>query len=428
MLLGLVCVAPAFAQNVRGKISATDLFALADRARDSKHYADAQTIYDALSRDRNPEIRAEARFRKGMMLAGNKRYRDAAVAFRSLLDEKPGATRVRLELARVLALMGDERAARREFRQAQAAGLPPDVALAVNRFANALRNNRKFGGSLEVALAPDSNVNRATDARTLDTIIAPLNLSRDAREQSGLGFHFSGQAYAHLPLTDSLSIVPRASGQGEVFGNHDFDDVSATALAGLEWRTGIERISLSGGKTWRWYGGPLYARTTTGTFDWLHPAGGRAQVEMQASISRASYQRNDLQDGMIYAGSASYERAFGEKTGGSLTLDAARQTARDPGYATWSGGGTLLAWRTMGRSTLFASLGLHHLEGDARLFLFPDRRREWLYHARFGGTFRRFTLAGFAPTAQLAVERNVSTVGLYDYRRVSAQIGITRAF
>jgi tetratricopeptide (TPR) repeat protein len=428
VLAGLACAWPAFAQSVGGTISSTDLFALADKARDARHYRDAQTIYDALASNRDAEIRAEARFRKGVMLEGLKRYHEAAVSFRALLDEKPGATRVRLELARVLAMMGDESGARREFRQAQAAGLPPDVALVVNRFANALRNNRKFGGSLQVALAPDSNVNRATDARTLDTIIAPLNLSRDARERSGLGFHFSGQVYAHLPLTDTLSIVPRISGQGDVFGEHRFDDISATALAGLEWRTGLERITVSGGQAWRWYGGPLYARTTTATFDWLHPAGRKAQIEMQGSISKASYQRNDLQGGMIYAGSASYERAFGEKTGGSLTLDVARQSARDPGYATWSGGGTLLAWRTVGRSTFFASIGLHHLQGDARLFLFPDRRREWLYQGTVGGTFRRFTLAGFAPTVQFAVERNASTVGIYDYRRISSQIGITRAF
>src|SRR5262249_27138482 len=147
--------------------------------RDASRFADAERIYRALARDPDPDLRAEARFRLGMMLATQHRYRAAAIAFRTLLDEKPGANRVRLELARVLALMGDDDAARRQLRQAQSMGLPPDVAVTVGRFANALRTSRPVGGSIELSLVPDSNINRATKAATVDTVIAPLTLDRD---------------------------------------------------------------------------------------------------------------------------------------------------------------------------------------------------------------------------------------------------------
>jgi len=180
-LPGPAQAAPGPAPTRLDNLSAVDLFALADRARAAGKVAEAIVLYDALARDPNAEIRAEARFRKGMALADAKRWREAALAFRGLLDEQPGATRVRLELARVLAALGDESAARREVRQAQAAGLPDDVALTVDQFARALRSPKTLGGSIEVALAPDSNINRATAARTLDTVIAPLTLSRDAR-------------------------------------------------------------------------------------------------------------------------------------------------------------------------------------------------------------------------------------------------------
>jgi hypothetical protein len=62
------------------------------------------------------------------------------------------------------------------------------------------------------------------------------------------------------------------------------------------------------------------------------------------------------------------------------------------------------------------------------LFLFPERRREWLYQASGGATFRTLTVHGFAPLVRLTYERNYSTVGLYDYRRLAADIGIARAF
>ena len=283
-LLTAPCLAPAaHAATVVQHLSAVDLFRVADRARAAGKTADAKAIYEALAKDPDPEIRAEARFREGMMFAGLKRYREAAVLFRALLDEKPGASRVRLELARVLAAMGDEAAARRQLRLAEAAGLPPDVAIVVNQFANALHSSKPFGGSLGLALAPNSNINRATSATTLDTIIAPLTLSQDARQRSGVGFEGSAQAYLRLPLGDSLALVPRVSGQGDLYRASEFDDISGSALVGLEWSLGPDRLSPSVGYTWRLYSGSLYARTQTAALDWIHPAGPLAQLDIQAS-------------------------------------------------------------------------------------------------------------------------------------------------
>jgi tetratricopeptide (TPR) repeat protein len=413
---------------VRDHLSAVALFTLADQARTVGREDQASAIYDALSHDPDPEIRAEALFRNGMMLAEQRKYKKAAIAFRRLLDEKPDATRVRLELARLLALIGDENAARRELRQARAEGLPSDVAIVVDQFANALRSRQGFGGSFEIALAPDSNINRATNARTLDTVIAPLTLSRDARSTSGIGLRAAGQGYARLPVATGLSLVPRLSGQGDLYRHGDFNDISASALIGLEWQVGRDRLSPSIGVTWRYYGGPLYARTQTAALNWLHPMGQRTQIEVQASANRARYVRNKLQDGGIYALRLGMEHALGRRSGGSLTVDAARQSARDPGYATWSGGGSLLAWRDIGRATVFLSAGIHRLEGDDRLFLFPYRRQEWLIQVGGGASFRRLMVAGFAPVLRVNYERNQSTLGLYDYHRIVSQIGVTRAF
>jgi tetratricopeptide (TPR) repeat protein len=405
-----------------------DVFAAADEAKAAHRADDALALYDALTHDPDAEIRAEARFRKGMLLAETKQYADAAVAFRALLDEKPNTPRVRLELARVLALMGDEKGARRSLRQAQAAGLPPDVALIVDQFANALRSTRRIGGSFEIALAPDSNVNRATAARTLDTIIAPLTLSDDARAQSGLGLKLSGQGYARIPLAPSIALLPRVSARGNLYRASAFDDISASALVGLEWRGKRDRITPSVGPTWRWYGGSPYARTTAATIDWIHVAGRRTQISGSVSASRSRYSANTLQDGALYDAGLSVERAIGARGGAGASVSATRQTARDPGYATMSEGVTLFGWRDAGKVTLFASGGIRRLDGDARLFLFTDRRREWLYQLSANATLRRLTLWGFAPLIRAGWERNRSTVGLYDYKRVSADIGITRAF
>jgi hypothetical protein len=363
-----------------------------------------------------------------MMLSAQGRHQDAALAFRAILDEKPDAARVRIELARILAMVGDEAAARRELRQAQAAGLPPEVALVIDQFANALRARKPFGGSVSFALVPDTNINRATDRETLDTIIAPLELSEDARETSGVGARVGAQGYARIPLGENLSLLPRLSGQGELYRESRFNDVSGSAGIGLELASGTDRIRPSVGATWRFYGGDLYARTQSLSVNWAHPFGRVAQFDANLSVNRARYLQNRLQDGEIYDLGLTYQRALDGRSGGSLSLSATRQIARDPGYSTASGGATLLGYREFGRTTAFASLGARRLIGDERLFLFPDRRREWLLTAGVGGTFRQATVAGFAPLLRLSYERNHSTVGIYDYSRTAFEAGITRAF
>lgn len=431
----LLCV-PAHAQQAPQEpapfqiagLKATELFALADRMLATHRERDAETLYRALAQDPDPEIRAEARFRLGLFLSKTGRNREAAVEFRALLDEKPDAARVRLELARVLAELGDESAARRELRQAQAGGLPPEVSQIVDQFANALRSRKPFGASLELALVPDSNINRSTDAQTLDTIIAPLDLSDDARAQAGLGGRIAGQAFFRTQLGPHLALVPRLSGQGEFYRKSQFDDISASALIGLEWSPGRERFQLSGGGSYRWYGLDPYARTLTTSLNWQHPLSRRAQLNASLTAADTKYKRNSLQDGALFNADLGLERAFNARSGGGITLSATRQTAADPGYANVAAGVNLVYYRELGRTTAFVTLNTRGLEADQRLFLYPERRRDLLLGASAGATFRSLKVHGFAPLIRISYERNFSTVGIYDYRRVATVFGITRAF
>lgn len=170
------------------KVSAEQLFAIADRARTARDFVTVETAYRALTADPDVELRTQARFRLSMMLADDLgKYREAAVLLREILDEKPTAARVRIELARIQAMLGDLRAAERELRAAQAAGLPPEVEQQIRFYAAALSARKPFGGSIAIALAPDSNINRATRSDTLGTIIGEFILDEDAKARSGLG-------------------------------------------------------------------------------------------------------------------------------------------------------------------------------------------------------------------------------------------------
>ena len=103
------------------QMTAQQLFDLADNALAKENLVVAEAAYRALAQDTDAEIRSEAHFRLGMLLAALGRHAEAARLFRRILDEKPNAQRVRLELARVLVNMGDDTGARRALRDAPCA-------------------------------------------------------------------------------------------------------------------------------------------------------------------------------------------------------------------------------------------------------------------------------------------------------------------
>jgi hypothetical protein len=422
--------ADAPAAEKKMELSAAQLFAYADAARDRGDYATAETAYQALFQDPDLELRTEARFRLAEMytnLMG--KHRDAAVLLRRILDDKPDATAVRLELARVDALIGNFQDARRELRAAEASGqLPPEVRQQVRFFSNALTALKRVGGGLEVSLAPSTNINRATSSDTLGTVIGDFTLSDDARAQSGVGLSLQGQGYARVPLGAKTDLLLRAAGSADLYRQSEFDDLIASFQAGPQWLSGKDRLSVSGAVTWRWYGLDPYTFDYGVTGDWQHPIGGRTQLKLDASALKEDNRRNGLESGERYALAAEVDHAFSARFGGGLSLSGMRQVAQDPGYSTASGGASVYLYRELGRTTAVLNLGYRHLEADKRLFLYPERRKDDDVNVQLSGTFRALTVGTFAPIARVGYERNWSTVGIYDFHRISAELGITAAF
>jgi len=405
------------------------LFAFADRARDAGDYTTAETAYRALAGNPDVELRTEARFRLALMLADKMgKPREAAVLLREILDEKPGAARVRLELARLQAQMGNLGAAQRELRAAEASGLPPEVERMVRFYTAALSSRRPDGASVEIALAPDSNINRATRSETLGTIIGDFDLSDDAREQSGLGLSTQAQLWGRLDLTRHANMLLRVSATGTFYRKSEFDDNAVSIEAGPELQFGADRLSLSGLTSWRWFGLKPYAFSWGGNGTFQHALGKRGQLRVDGSLVRSDDKLNDLRDATRYALAAGVDRAFSARFGGGVRVNGQREDARDPGYSTASGGATAYLFREIGQTTLVVNGGYSHLEADKRLFLYPQRRVDERLTAGLSGTFRALKVHGLAPIAKLEYERNFSTIELYDYRRIAANIGITAAF
>lgn len=412
-----------------GALTAAQLFAYADAARDSGDFGTAESAYRALAENRDPKLRAEARFRLGMMLADRRHdYRGAATEFRHILDEQPKSARVRLELARVLALMGNVGAAEREFRAADAAGLPLQVQQMVRFYANALETRKALGGNVEVAIAPDSNVNRATRSDTLGTVLGNFTLGKDTREHSGVGLSLRGQGYVRRALAQGVNLLARLSGSADLYGASQFDDIILAVQAGPEILLGADRVTLSIGPASRWYGAQPYSVTFGGSGNWQHPLGKRSQLRVDGAAAHVTNRRNALENGASYSLAAAVDRAITARAGGGVQLFVRRTVARDPGYGDVTAGISAYAFRELGRTTAVLGLGYQRLEADARLALFPQRRTDAQLSVTASATWRALQVRGFAPFTRLRLERNRSTIGLYDYKRAAAEFGVTSAF
>ncbi|GLK45942.1 MULTISPECIES: porin family protein [Novosphingobium] len=410
-------------------LSAAQVFALADNARERSDFFTAETAYRALTQDPDLEIRTEARFRLGLMLADDlKRYGDAALEFRRILDDKPGAARVRLELARMQTMLGNMGAARKELRAAQAAGLPSAVEQLVRFYSRALNARKPLGGSIEVAVAPDSNINRATRSDTLGTVIGDFTLDDDARAKSGVGLDLQGQGYFRLGIEPGTDLLVRASSDTTLYRKPGFNDISVAIQAGPQYTWGGNQLTFSAGPSRRWYGGHLFSTTIGGGVSWQRSLGKRAQVRIDGNLAHVRNRRNALQTADDFTLSANIDRAFSARFGGGVQVFGFREAARDPGYSLAMGGSSAYLFRELGRTTLVGTVAYSHLEADARLFLYPSRRVEDRYSASIAATLRALHLGSFAPLVRFKWERNHSSIEIYDYRRVVAEFGVTSAF
>ena len=422
----LACAAPVGGTTL--KVSATQLFGIADMALKGGDDETARRALRALMQDPSVEIRLEARFRLAAIESKSGNLSSAAVLLREIVDQRPSAARARIELAGVLDRMGDKDGAWRQMRSIQAGGLPPQVARLIDRYSQALRAQRRFGASLEIAVAPDSNINRATRSDTLGTIFGDFQITDNGKAKSGTGLSLNGQAFRRLGIDSDASLLVRASGFANLYRRSGFDDLAADLAVGPELSLGRDRVQLEVGATQRWFGQKPFMRSARIAGTWSHPLGSRTLLRFVGSAALVDNQLNDLQDGRTYSGQASIERALSPITGVVASVGMDRQALKDAGYSTVGWRGSLNLWRDFGRVTLSGSVDIGRLHTDERLILFPKRRSDRYARLSLGATFRQVQWHGFSPLFRFSVERNRSTIAFYDYRRTRTEMGIAHAF
>lgn len=403
------------------------MFALADKLYSDGDLSGAAGVLEALTHDKHPELRAEARFRLAAVREKLGDMLGAAQALRDLLAEQPDANPARLELGRILAKMGDPKAARAEFARAEAVGLPPEVEQNVRRLASALRTTKKRGATVEFSFGPDSNVNRSTTSPFIDTIIAPFELDADARQQSALAYSFSARGFSR-DRVGKISFLTNAAFRADLSTKPRFNDVQLALDSGPEARFGKVRLRPSALFEKRWYGGDPYSTGAGGQLELFAQLSPRTQLGLSGSRVHQDIAKNAGQDGWRTALSADLTRSLGTAMilRGSLRFGALDARTRSESLRQ-TGAGLLLV-RERRSATLFGEVDYTRTRGIEPLFLFDKRRSDDRWDLTAGAIFNRASIAGFSPLVRLTHSDSRANIVLHDYRRTRLDVGLTRSF
>ena len=392
---------------------------------------------------------------------------EAAASYRHILESRPGLAGARLELARVLFqrgrclappdsllehLLGDDcDAAAHHFRRALAGGLPEEVAGRVSHLLAIVQARKRVSGWFGLAIAPDSNVNAGTAARTFTSRLrSPLTgeslefeLDEEARETSGIGAVVSASGEYRHPMAfrvaEGSATRLRLGGSlyRREYGGRRFDDVILAAYAGPQLLFPRGRVSLlveaerrrSAGRTVsRGLGPRLEGGLRIGERLWL--GGGVERIERRHRTARPlDGPRLDVDFDLAF--SATPAITLGTR-GGWQRARAQRphlssRTRRIGGFAA-AELPPVLGVTGFGVA-LFHDVLFTDYDEPGYGLITPEAREDRTSISRLSASNDHIELFGFVPSLSLVHERRDTNIGeVFDYRRSRAEITMRRLF
>ena len=197
---------------------------------------------------------------------------EAINAFRKILINRPGLVRVRLELARAFFLKGEDGLSREHFERVLAGKPPPAVVSNVRRYLNVIRARRQWSAYFGFTLAPDTNINTASDEETIYLNIAgqllPFVREGDFGAKSGVGALLWGGWEYQQPLSERLRLRMGADISRREYEEKRFDQTFISAHSGPRWLAGRNtEMSLLASANHRWVARERYSYDLGGRFE-----------------------------------------------------------------------------------------------------------------------------------------------------------------
>ena len=365
---------------------------------------------------------------------------EAIDAFRTILVNRPDLVRVRLELARTFFLKGQDGLARRHFEAVLSGGVPPPVAANIRQFLAVMRARKRWTGYFGTAIAPDSNLNAASESEIIyiDTVFGRLPFTRegDVGAESGFGLSVwgGGEYQQGQPGNERLRL--RVGGDVAVreYPGGDFDQHFLAAHVGPRWIAGPRTdFSLLATAQRQWLGSQPYA----------DEFGARLELDRQltpgiwargtAAYRQRDHLSRDFLDGPVVDFSASFAWTPAPVLRVHMTVGYTRDHAASEHWrnlSRWVRVGTSLALPlgfTLGTS-IQAQRVYYDGAGQAHLTLHGRPRRDRIRSFSVSVLNRAFTVFGFSPQLVLIHDVRLTNAQAQDYDRNRAELRFVRQF
>jgi outer membrane protein len=383
-----------------------------------------------------PQYKLQHDFLLGYIAAESGDLPGAEKIFRGILKDSPGQTRVRLELARIMMMRGNESSADYHFRLAQDdEELPTDIAQTIRSARSIIRNSRKWNLNFDVGLAPDSNINSATSAETVNInygpLQLPLTLDANARKQSGIGQTGGFSAGLRLKSGKRTAFLIDSDARFVNYKGKIADSIQLQLAAGPEIRVGeSSSLSVQGLAEKRWYGGRS-ASMDFGTrvgFQKVLSAGQRMGISIDGRHTKSDI--SPAYTGWQIGGNATYERVISGTFIASVSLIARRDILESDAYSNSSYGINL---GIGGELPLGINAGISgnisRAKYDQALTIYSfDVRKDDRYFARAYAGLRSVKLLGFSPSVDYSFSKVDSNYDLYRSTRHRVNFKLARYF
>lgn len=416
------------------KLTPQQLEAVAERLVRAKRYAEAAPLIAALGKA--PAFRMQSRFLAGYVAEQTGRYKDAAGYYEAILADDPRQTGVRLELAKTMLALHEPAAADRQFRIAEQDNqLPPEVLRTIRKVRDTIRASRPWQVDLSFGLAPDSNINSATSADSIDVNFAgtslPLTLDDDARARSGIGETGRLSARLRLPVAGKIAGLVDFDGAGTNYSGTRFDDVTVQAATGADYALSRRAsVSLEGVVAQRWYGGGVVSRQVGIKGGAQRLLDTRRQIGLQIDIRHTDALFNHGYDGWQGGLYATYEQAITPAVVVSASPFVRRDWLAVSAYSNTEAGANIGVGGEMPMGIDFGlSAGLSRALYDAPIpFFDPRPRKDWRLVARATLGDRKIRVLGLSPQVSWSFTRIDSTLKLYSMTRSRFEFTLARYF
>ena len=365
-------------------------------------------------------------------------YDKAIAAFRAILVNQPNLVRVRLELARAFFLKGQDGLARRHFEAVLAGGVPVPVAANIYHFLNIMQARKRLTGYFGLAVAPDSNLNAASESEIIyiDTVFGRLPFQRegDFGAESGFGLSVWGGGEYQQPLSERLRLRVGSDVAVREYPGGDFDQHFVATHVGPRWLLSPRtEISLLATAQRQWLGSIPYTDEFGARLELDRRLGPTVWARGTAAYRERDHLSRNFLDGSVVDITATFAWTPApvlrvHMTAGYTRDHAALEHWRN--LARWVRVGTSLALPlgfTLGTS-IQAQWVYYDGDGLAHLTLHSRPRRDRLRSFSVSVLNRAFTLFGFSPQLALIHDTRLTNAQAQDYERDRAELRFVRQF